>query len=65
MLPWLALAGPRHLHSRDYIHGDLRSPNLFVTSDGGIKIGDFGCARLLAPKLKEVRSSRRTVHRVF
>eukprot|EP00955_Chlamydomonas_euryale_P106071 365679-Chlamydomonas_euryale.AAC.31 len=40
-------AGMAYLHSRSYVHGDLRSPNVFVGLDGHVKIGDFGFARLL------------------
>ena len=40
-------AGMAYLHSRNYVHGDLRSPNVFVGLDGHVKIGDFGFARLL------------------
>ncbi|KAG2495761.1 hypothetical protein HYH03_006010 [Edaphochlamys debaryana] len=40
-------AGMAYLHSRNYIHGDLRSPNVFVTEDQHLKIGDFGFARIL------------------
>lgn len=45
---------PRYLHSRNFVHGDLRSPNLFVASDGRIKIGDFGFCRILAPEAQRV-----------
>lgn len=40
-------AGMAYLHSRSYLHGDLRTPNIFVASDGHVKIGDFGFARIL------------------
>ncbi len=40
-------AGMAYLHSRSYVHGDLRTPNIFVASDGHVKIGDFGFAKLL------------------
>jgi serine/threonine protein kinase len=40
-------AGMSYLHARSYMHGDLRTPNVFVASDGRAKIGDFGFARLL------------------
>ncbi len=32
---------------RGYVHGDLRSPNVFVASDGHAKVGDFGLAQIL------------------
>lgn len=45
----------RYLHNRNFVHGDLRSPNLFVASDGHIRIGDFGFCRMLAPETQRVR----------
>ena len=33
-------AGMSYLHGRNHIHGDLRSPNLFVGADGKVKIGE-------------------------
>ena len=44
-----------YLHRRSFVHGDLRSPNLFVAADGRVKIGDFGFCRLLAPEALQVR----------
>lgn len=41
-------AGMMFLHTRKYVHGDLRSPNLFVGTDGQVKIGDFGFVKQLA-----------------
>jgi hypothetical protein len=43
-----------YLHSRGFVHGDLRSPNLFVASDGRLKIGDFGFCQLLPPEVQKV-----------
>ncbi len=45
-------AGMAYLHSRSYVHGDLRTPNIFVASDGHVKIGDFGFAKLLGKPLE-------------
>ncbi|GLC52106.1 hypothetical protein PLESTB_000583400 [Pleodorina starrii] len=53
-------AGMAYLHSRDYIHGDLRSPNVFVTEDQHLKLGDFGFARILGKAQNNVVPARIT-----
>jgi serine/threonine protein kinase len=35
-------SGMMYLHSRRYVHGDLRSPNLFVTENGRVS-WDHAC----------------------
>ncbi len=44
-------AGMSYLHAQNYLHGDLRSPNVFMVAQDagrlGAKIGDFGYAKLL------------------
>lgn len=42
-------AGMSYLHARSHIHGDLRSPNLFVGADGMVSSWAgfvWGCAVL-------------------
>lgn len=38
------LEGLAFLHSHSIVHCDLKPENILLTSDGVIKIGDFGCA---------------------
>ena len=33
------------MHSKDIIHGDLKSENILIGSDGNIKISDFGISK--------------------
>src|SRR3954462_11983271 len=39
------LAGLTHAESNGIVHGDLKPENLMVTSDGRVKIADFGIAK--------------------
>ena len=34
-----------HVHGRGYMHRDLKTSNVLVGCDGGIRLCDFGCAR--------------------
>lgn len=35
-----------YLHSQKIIHGDLKPENILLTSDGVVKLSDFGCSRV-------------------
>eukprot|EP00743_Colponemidia_sp_Colp-15_P002605 GILK01002822.1.p1 GENE.GILK01002822.1~~GILK01002822.1.p1 ORF type:complete len:897 (-),score=171.16 GILK01002822.1:188-2878(-) len=39
--------GLKHVHDKKILHRDLKTQNIFVTSSGRIKLGDFGIARVL------------------
>ncbi len=37
----------KHVHDKKILHRDLKSGNVFLTSNGIVKLGDFGIAREL------------------
>ena len=39
--------GLKHCHDRKILHRDLKAQNIFLTSTGLVKLGDFGIARVL------------------
>ncbi|CAE7468952.1 rskn-1 [Symbiodinium sp. CCMP2456] len=44
------LMGLCHIHARGIVHRDIKAMNLFLTSDGVIKLGDFGVSRQMSEK---------------
>lgn len=42
------LMGLEHMHSKGIVHRDIKSLNLLLTSDGIVKLGDFGVSRQMS-----------------
>ena len=37
----------KHVHQKNILHRDLKSQNIFLTTKGVVKLGDFGIAKVL------------------
>lgn len=54
------LEGLNKIHKSNILHRDMKSANVLITSDGVLKLADFGLARLMI-KQKENRYTNRVV----
>ena len=45
-----ALLGLQHLHARGKVHRDIKPGNILISSDGRVKITDFGLAKQVDPQ---------------
>jgi serine/threonine protein kinase len=52
-LAGLLLAGLAHAHQSGVMHRDIKPDNVLLPQDGGLKIADFGLARMVNPTATE------------
>lgn len=46
--------GLYYMHSKDIIHRDIKSLNIFLTKDNSARVGDLGASRRLDPETQKI-----------
>ena len=42
------VSGITYMHKQKILHRDLKTANIFLTTDGFVKIGDFGVSKVMS-----------------